>query len=419
MEVILISITSEIQIKDFKSWLEDETANILHPLNEQAKKLVDKIKERLDNARKACKKLTEEGTREMERGKTTRKARVTEKLSRYFQKQIDKIVFPDKTSFSELYKLHKDLKKMFSSIARERNAWFPRISPLFIITRKKVDFAFTRLAGSISELDNFLSTEYSKAEATEKLFLEADEMIRLLDESSKYEGHRTRIEEKMRFLQQKTEESEKSIEYIRSSAEFSTLAELSWRIQQLRKQITYDLRHLQKPFMKFANLTRGPGYTLSTEEVEKLNQYSRDPFVAFATEKPGYPTLKSILGKMERAIDGGKLKLKSSRSRKGQQEIKAILNKNKLNGLHQDCAQAFSLNQQLISSEETQVAQSKAKQLQRKREELQKRKDAAGARLDTLEKEHKQLLKKVNEQKKILEKLVYEILEKNVNIKFR
>jgi len=417
MEVIIISITFEIQIKEFKQWLRDETANILQPLNEQAKKLVDKIKERLDNARKACEKLTEEGTREMERGKAARKARVTEKLSRYFQKQIDKIAFPDKVAFSELHKLHKDLEKMFSYVARERNAWFPRISPLFIITRKKVDFAFTRLVGSISELGNFLSTEYSKAEAIEKLFLEADEMMRLLDESSKYEGHRASIEEKMQFLQQKMEESEKNIESIKSSAELSDLAEMNRKIQQLRKQVKYDLRHLQKPFMKFANLKRGPGYTLSAEEIEKLSQYLEDSFIAFATEKPSYPTLKSILRKIERAMDGGKLKLKSSRLRKSIEEINAILNKNKLDSLHQDCTHAFSLNQQLIYSKETQVAQRKAKQLQGRFEELRKRKDAAGARLDTLVKEQKQLLKKVNEQKKMLEKLVHKILERHINLK--
>jgi len=419
MEVIGISITSEIQIKEFKSWLEGETSNILQPFNEQAKKLVDKIKERLNNAREACEKLAEEGTRELERGKAKRKAKVTEKLSRYFQKQINKIDFPDKMSFAELDRVHKDLEKMFSSIARERNAWFPRISPLFIITRKRVDFAFTRLAGSMSELGNFLSTEYSKVETIEKLFLNTNEMMRLLDELSKYEGSKATIEEKIQILQQKMEESEKSIVSIRNSAELGDLAEMNKRIQQLRKQVKYDLRRLQKPFVKFANLTRDPGYTLSAEEVEKLSQYLREPFIAFASEKPGYSTLKSILAKIERAMDGGKLKLKSSRLRKCREEIKAILNKNKLDNLHQNCTHAFSLNQELTSSKEIQNAQRKAKQLQGRLEELRRRKDAAEARLDTLEKGHKQLLKKVNEQKKLLEKLVYDILEKHVNIKFR
>lgn len=415
---MIISATVEIQIKEFKPWLERETANILQPLNKQGKKLLDKVKERLSDAREACWKLAEEANREIERGKAVRKTKVTEKLSRFFLKQIDKIAFPDNMSFSELDKLQKDLEKMFSSIARERNAWFPRISPSFIIARKRVDFAFSRLAGSISELGAFLSGDYSKAKVVEELFLETEEMIRLLDKLSKYEGRRVSVKEKIQFLQKKIEESGKSIESVRSSAELDDLAEMNRKIQQLRKQVKYDLRRLQKPFMKFANLTRGPRYALSSEEAEKLSQYLEDPFIALATEEPGYPMLKSILRKIERAMDDGKLKLKSSRLRKGREEINVILNKNKLDDLHQKCAHAFSSSQQLVSSKETQVLQRKSKQLQRRLEELRRRKKAAEARLDALEGNCEQLLGKVEERKESLEGLVFEVLGESVSVKF-
>ena len=416
MEVPIISTTREIQIKEFKPWLEKETDNALQPLNEQGKKLADKMKERLDDTRENCEKLAEEGKKGIERGKAVRKAKVTEKLSRHFLKQIDKITFPEKMSYSELDTLHKELEKVFSSIARERNAWFPRISPSFIIARKRVDFAFSRLAGSISDLGSFLSSNYSKARVVEKLFLENDEVMRLLDELDKYKGRKTGIEEKVQALQKKIEENERNIKSITSSAELGDLAEMKQKIQQLRKQVKYDLRHFQKPFLKFANLTRGPGYALTSEEAEKLSQYLEDPFIALATEEPDYPTLKSILKKIKRAMDEGKLKLKSSRLRKSQEEINAILNKNTLDDLYQNCAHVFSLNQQMFSSEETQMAQRKVRQLQRSLEELQRRKEAAAVRLDALKEEHGQLLEKVEEQKGLLEKLVYEVLEERVNL---
>jgi len=139
---------------------------------------------------------------------------------------------------------------------------------------------------------------------------------------------------------------------------------------------------------------------------------------AFATEELGHPTLRSVLKKIDHAMEKGKLKLKSSRLRKSRGEINAILNKNVLASLHRECTRAFSLSQQLISSEETQVAQSKIKQLQGRFKELRRRKKAFAVKLDALEREHDQLLKKVEEQKGTLEKLVYEALEKRVNLDF-
>jgi hypothetical protein len=156
MEVVIIS-TREIQIKEFKPWLEKEVITILKPLNDQGARILDKLRERLSDIRESWEKLAEEGNRELERGRAVRKAKATEKLTKFFLKQIDKIVFPDELTYVSLDKLSKDLEKMSSSVLKERNAWFPRISPLFIIARTRADFVFSRLAGSISDLNGFLS----------------------------------------------------------------------------------------------------------------------------------------------------------------------------------------------------------------------------------------------------------------------
>ncbi len=416
MGVITISITHEVPIREFKQWLEKETVDILRPLNEQGTKVVDKLRERLSDARETCEKLADESSKEIEKGGAIRKAKVTERLSRYFLKQFDKIIFPDKLSFAELDRLDRDLERTLSYITRERNMWFPRISPLFIIARKRVDFAFGRLAGSVSDLHSFLSSDYSKAHVVEKLFSEFDEIERLLFDLEGYEKRKMSTTERMYLLQKKVEETEQRIESTRNSAELGDLAEINVKNQQLRKQVKYAFRHLQKPFMKFANL-RDPEFALTSQEVEKLGQYLEDPYIAFATDELEYPTLRSILKKIDLAMERGKLKLKSSRLRKSRGEIDAILNKNALTSLHQECTRAFSLSQQLISSEETQVAQNKIKHLHKRLEELQRREKSIVVRLDAFEKEHLQLLQKVNEQKEKLEKLVHEVLEKRANIR--
>ncbi len=111
MEVLRISDSLEKGIEDFRSWLESETATILQPLNGQGMKLIGKIREKLEDARTTCEKLEREGIKQVEKGKIIRKAKVTQKLSRYFLKQMSKVVFPSQTSFSEIDTFRQSLEK--------------------------------------------------------------------------------------------------------------------------------------------------------------------------------------------------------------------------------------------------------------------------------------------------------------------
>jgi hypothetical protein len=416
MEVERISTTLSMPLKEFKQWLKEETADALQPFNKRGKELVDKVKERLSDAHEACEKLAEEGNKEIEKRKAVRKAKATEKLSRFFLKQIGKVDFPDEMSFSELDRLHKDLEKMVSSIGRERNVWFSRISPLFIIARKRVDFAFSRLAGSISELGGFLSGDYSKARAVENLFFETDELFRLLDELGRFERREAVLKEKAQSFERKIEAVERRLSSVKDDAGLGDLSEVKQEIKRLKKQVRYDLRHLEKPFLKFANLKGGSGFALSGEEAAKLGEYLEDPFLGLATEKSGYPVLKGLLKKMELAMDERRLKLKSSRLRKARDKIDEVLNNNALDELYLSCTRAFSSSQQLRSSEEMQVARRKVKRLERRLRELHRRKKAVDVRLDDLEKKREELLEMVEEQKSGLEGLVFKVLEKRVSI---
>ena len=412
-----ISRTLEIQIKEFRPWLEKETTSVLSPLNKQGEKILDKVRDRLNDVSQACEKLGEEAKKEIERGKAVRKGRLTEKLTRHFLKQIEKIVFPEKLSFSELEKLHKDLEKTLSSISQERSAWFPRISPSFILARRRVDFAITRLASPVAELHNFLSGAYLKAKTVEELFMKTDEMVRLLSETGEYKRRKAGVKERLQLIEKQIEEVERDFASIKDSTELGNLAEIKQKGQQLRKQVKHELRHLQKPFIKFAKLARASGHNLSPGEVEKLSQYLKDPFTALATEESGYPKLKSILRKVGQAIDEGKLRLKGSRLKKGREEIDEIVNKNKLDGLHHESVHIFSSTQRLLSSKETQAAQNRSEQLSGKLEELRKQREMVEARVDELDKGHGQSLEKAGEQKKALEKMVYESLAKHVDLK--
>jgi hypothetical protein len=417
MEVTEISNTLEVGIEDFNSWLEKATTDVLRPLNEQAEKLIAKIKEKLDDFLLSCEKLELEGVKQIEKGKAVRKAKLTQKLTRYFLKQLDNLTLPSQTSFSELDNLRHNLEKTISSIERERAIWFSRISPLFIIARKKLDFALTRLIGSVSELNTFLSTDYSKMKAFESILSGIEELKRLSGELEKRESQRIKVQDEIVLLKKNIEDYKQDMESIKVSSELSSLSDVNLRIQQLSKSSKNTFRHLRKPFIKFANMTRDHDYSLSSEELETLHQYSETPFQALASEAVGLPILKRILIKVKQALEEGKLKMKGSRMRKAKHKIGEILNNNVLDELHNDCVQVFSQHKKLVSSRETVMAQKESKQLQRNVTVYKRRMKTLEVRLQSIEQQHQELLEDIRQKRVNLEKLAHDNFEITVKIK--
>ncbi|UCG36000.1 MAG: hypothetical protein JSV64_05045 [Candidatus Bathyarchaeota archaeon] len=417
MEVPLVSESIEIRAEGLKAWLEREAAKSLLPLNKQGARITEKIEARLSDVRRACEKLAEEAKKETEKGRAARKSKATEKLSRYFLKQIDAIGFPDDMTFSELNKAHRDSKKMLSLVSRERAVWFPRISPLFILARRRVDFAFVRLTNEISTLGKFLSDDYVRARDIEKLLSESDEIARLQDALNRVDRRKSVVANRLQTVQSEIEESQRGIEDAENIEQLGELTEINQTIQMLASKVKHEIRHLEKPFIKFLNL-RSAAYPLGSGEVERLNMYLKDPFTALAMEEDGYPILKSILLKIEHAINESKLKLKRSRLRKALEEIDAILRNHKLEALQKDCSKAFSLRKRLISTDETAAAKRALKELHGKLAELQRRKKSIEARFSRVENQRFELIGKLGEQKKIIEDLVCEVLEKKINLRF-
>lgn len=417
MEVTGISNSFEVGIEDFGSWLENVTVGILQPLNEQGEKFVEKIKEKLEDFRLSCEKLELEGTKQIEKGKAVRKAKLTQKLTRYFLKQLNNLVFPSQTSFTELDNFKQNMEKTISLIEKERSVWFSRISPLFIIARKRVDFALSRFIGSVSELNTFLSIDYAKVQTYENLLSGIEDLRRLQEESKELEKRRAKVQEELILLRKRIDYNKQNIESIRDSSELSSLSDADLRVQQLSKQSEDAFRHLRKPFVKFVNMTRSAGYSLSSEESEALHQYLGEPFHALASESVGQPILKSVLTKMKRAMGDGKLKLKGSRWRKAQEKIDEILNKNVLDDLHNNCVQTLSQYEKLVASRETVMAQKESKELQRNVAVLKRRIKALEVRMKSIEQQSEELLDSIKQKRVNLEKLTFDNFGKTVNIK--
>ncbi len=413
-----MSETLEIPLEDIREWLEQETIPIVEPLEEEGRRLLDGVKAKLDDILETSDKLLDDAEKEIAKGsrKKYRRAKVMYKLARNISEMIDEITIPDEISRESLDTLCEELGKTLAKVGRERWKWFPVISPYFIIDRRRFDVALKRALDSLQELRSFSSDEYEKTKTVEDAFSIIEKLHQSLGELDKVEEHKKKTELRKEVLEKKITENQRKITAIQGQNEIVELGQINEKIEELEEKVKHNLRHLQKPFLKFQSLVQSPSYSLFLDETKKLDEYLSNPFEALATEEEGYPMLKRILQKMDDAIAQGKLKLKKSRLRKAKDQTRNILYKNTLLSLHQSCKEALSKKQQLSTSGIITKSRNELAQLQKNLRDLQKRKKLLDSRGAVLERQIKETLEKIEDQKKELEKIVLELTNKNVQV---
>ncbi|NIR87637.1 hypothetical protein GWO13_08810 [Candidatus Bathyarchaeota archaeon] len=408
----------EIPLENLREWLEKETIPIVEPLKAEVTSLLDDFRERLDDVRENCEKLLEDGEKEMlkSKPKTYRRAREAYRLARGILETIDEISIPEEISHENLQTLCDDFKKTFSAIGRERAKRVQRISPYFIIDRRRLDMALKKTFDSFEELRSFSSGGYEKAKTVEDSILMIGKLVQLLDELDAAEKRVEKMESRTGPLEKKIAENQQKMRSIKSKDEIGELEQTNKKIKELKKRVKRDLRHLQKPFLKFQKLVRGPSYSLPLDETKKLGEYLNKPFMALATEDEGYPLLKGILQKIEDALTKGKMKLKRSRLRKARHRINEILRKDSLTTLHQSCKESFSQRQQLRTSEEMAAFRKKLRRFKKNLRELKKKKELMNSRKAVLESKRQEIMEKIKNQKRELEETILELTDKNVQV---
>jgi chromosome segregation ATPase len=152
------------------------------------------------------------------------------------------------------------------------------------------------------------------------------------------------------------------------------------------------------------------------EATTKLDEYLTNPFEALATEKGGYPLLKSILQKIETALDNKKMKLKSSRMRKAKDQISRIQSKSALVSLQKDCSAALNKKRELSTSGTISETRDERASLQERLKEIRTKKRILEAREDRFKKQRKEARTRVEKQKKALEKTIYDLSDKTVKL---
>jgi len=409
----------EIQLNAVNEWLNKETTSIVEPLKADAKKLLTDIQAKLEELSEASDKLLDDAEKEMTKGsrKTYRRAKALYKLAGTFSDLIEKVTIPEEINGQTLNETSEQIGKTMKTVGLEKKKWFRAVSPYFIMSRRKFEVSFKRTDDSFRNFTDFLSNEYTRAASAESVPSDVEALRQSSVKLVEFEKNKEARKQKLELLEKKITKTQQKIQAIQTTDEVVTLAQLNSGIEELTKMVKHELRHVQKPLLKFQTLINSPGYNLFPDAASKLDEYLENPFDALATEKEGYPLLKTILQKIDTALDNKKMKLKPSRLRKAKDQIDYIVNKAALLSLQKKSSDVLNKKCELSTSGTISKCRDQRTELHDRLNDLQRRKSLIEARDAMFEKEHKEARRRVDEQKRDLEKIVSELSNKRVQIR--
>ncbi len=410
-EVLRISST------DVKSWLERKTNPTLIPIHEKARRLLNEMESELEGITETSKMLLESSNREIEKKskKTFGRARALQKLAKIFIKRMGQIEVPEEVSYVSLHDFTEQTQKAFLATEVDIKNWFSRISPYFILDRRKFQAVFEKAKNSLKDLQMFIKDEYVKTEILEKTFQLIDDLTEYKDQLENLKAQKEKIQSEKGSFAERTKQTEEKIEKLKNRETLSQIEQINKEIKGLRKDVKRRFRHLRKPFMKFQRLLIRHG-GLTPAESKKLGHYIKKPLRAFATEEEGYPNLKKILREVNDSIDNGKLNLKRSRRRKAKEDIAKILDTDSLVDLHQKCREITVKKKQLAASSETEETRRNLRRLRNKLKQTKRMKKRVELEEERVDRNLKETQKTIEDYKDEVEKNVFNFLGKRISI---
>lgn len=405
--------------KEIRGWLEKETSSIFVPVHAKAEKLLREMCKALESLSDVSKMLLDNSAKEIEKRnmKTYGRARALNKLARMFLDRLRQVKVPEKVTYDSFHEFFYETQKTFAVTEVDIKNWFPKISPFFILDRRKFQMVFEKSNELLKVLGDFQTREYIKTKTLEETFQLIDKLHALESQLVNFNERRVKVESEKASVEKEIVDVQQKIVDLKNKGGVGQLSLIDMEIEALSMEVKHGLQHLQKPFIKLQSLTlHGGGSGLTPEEVKKLNQYLENPFEAFAAEESGYPLLKQILQKLDRGMSEGKLKLKPDKTRKAKQAIENILNKNSLDALHQKCVDAMTRKSQLSTSSEVAETKSDLNKLQEHLENLERRCKSVGSEENTVEQVHSETLEKIRTHKSQIEKNIFSFMGRKVRV---
>jgi len=414
-----VSEVTNFSSNEIGGWLKEQTSSILTPVQAQAQKLRDEVRDSIQSFADVGRMLMDNSSKEIEKRnmRTYNRARAMNKLARLFTERIRKITVPDRVTYDNLERFAQDIQKVFLVTDIDIKNWFPRISPFFIMDRRKFLTVHEKAKVSLNALNDFLTKEYVKTKTLEDTFQIIDELRSLEQQLSEVAAEKKSIENERVPIEEALAELEKKCAKLQGEGPVDQLFLLEAEIEKLNKELKHSLRHLQKPFKKIRALSlyRG-GAGLTQDERNVLELYLESPFKAFKTEAVGYPVLKQILQKLTRLMNEDKLKLKSDKARKAEQDITAILERDSLAKIYARCAEVAARERELLNSEKMEEIKGNLSACQEKTTRLKIRKARVESHEAVKEHAYNDIVNRINNHKKTIEKNVHDSIGQKIQI---
>jgi hypothetical protein len=405
--------------EEVKRWLEDQTNSILTPVHDEAKKLRDDTDAALQAVADISKQLFDTSSKEIERRnmKVYNRARALNKLARLFLDRLKKLTPPEQISYDTLNRYTQDTQKVLTVTDIDIKNWFPRISPFFIMDRRKFLAVYEKAKLTYSFLNDFVTKDYVKTKTLEDTFQLLNELQNLEKQLANLGEQKENLKNERIPLEQEIAEIEQKIDDLKSKGPIDKLNMVNAEIDSLTTELKHSLRHLQKPFIKMQALaTSGGGGGITPDELTKINQYLETPFDALVAEQRGYPMLKEILQKLEGMLTEDKLKLKSDKARKAEQAVNEMLHNNSLAKLQIRCVEMATNRDQLLASAKMDEIKQHLMQYQEQVDQLNTRKTSVETREAVKANTYKENVDKISNLKHTIERNISNSIDTKIQI---
>lgn len=404
---------------EIQSWLETETSSTLTPVQEQAQKLRDETQAALQSINDASKMLLDNSAREIEKRnmRIYNRARALNKLAKLFTDRLKKISVPNKVSYDSLNAFAQETQKVFAVTDVDIKNWFPRISPFFIMDRRKFLMVYEKAKLPLMALNDFIAKEYVMAKTLEETFRLINELHNFEKQLSDIAAQKEELKNERLPIEKEIVELEQKTLELKSKGPVDQLFVVEAEAEALNTELKHKLRHLQKPFIKMQALAfQGGGAGLTPDELTKIDQYLEKPFQALSTEQPGYRVLKQILQKLMRLMDEGRLKLKADKARKAKKLSTEVLKRDVLAGIYDRCADVAAREKQLLNSAKLDEIRCNIALFQEQVRQLKARKLSVVANEAIKEQAYNETLERIRNHKNEIEKNIYSSLSEKVQI---
>jgi len=334
-----------------------------------------------------------------------------------FVDRLKKLESPENISYDTLSRYTQEIQKVFIVTDIDIKNWFPRISPFFIMDRRRFLMVYEKSKQTYNVLNDFVTKEYVKTKTLEEAFNLLNDLQNVQNQQGTIGEEKEQIKNERLPVEKEMADLEQKIAELKTKGPIDELNTANAEICNLTNELKHSLRHLQKPFIKMQALaTSGGGGGITPDELSRVNMYLETPFDALITEPNGYPELREILEKLQRLLAEEKLKLKEDKARKAEQSINEILKNNSLAGLQARSVEMARKRDQLLASPLMDETKRSLTVYQQQLDQLKARKTSIETHESVKKNAYDDTVDKISSLKRTIEKNIYTSIDIKVQI---